>query len=99
MLKQEFMNGLISGEPIREKITKLLIEPASLDKWLSQNDGEIINCVEGVLQDNYLVSTRRGIAAIYEHPLNCWSSVLRIEYQAGTGSDVFEGWDRFIDEY
>ena len=39
---------------------------ASLEKWLYQNDGEIVEILEGCLLDSYLIETKRGTAAIME---------------------------------
>lgn len=46
----------------------------SFDKWMQQNDGEIIDATEGTLLDNYLIQTRRGTAALIETYVNCWTS-------------------------
>ena len=46
----------------------------SLEKWIHQNAGEIIDFVEGCLLDNYLISCKNGTAAVLETYLNPNSS-------------------------
>lgn len=46
----------------------------NIDKLLYQNDGEIIDCIEGCLIDNYLISTKRGYIALIEAFVNSWTS-------------------------
>ena len=36
--------------------------------------------VEGVLVDSFVVETKRGVAAIYEHYLNEWTSNYYVEF-------------------
>ena len=68
-------------------ITVFYLDPADLDKWLYQNKAEYTGSyVEGCLQDNFVVSTKRGYAFFYEHILNEWSSdfgVFFIPYKSG----------------
>jgi hypothetical protein len=51
--------------------------------------------VEGCLWDNFIVSTRRGFAAIYENYLNEWSSDYYVEFQPGAAQTVFSNWYKF----
>ena len=84
------------------KITRFSINPRYFPKWLHQNRGEVIDIVEGCLLDDYLVQTKRGYAAVYEHFLNEWSSDYHIEFQAGRADELFERWDehkRIVESY
>ena len=46
----------------------------NIEKLLHQNQGEIIDIVEGSLIDNFLIATKRGYIALIETYQNCWSS-------------------------
>lgn len=39
---------------------------ANLNKWMHQNNGEIIDAIEGTLLDSLLISTKRGTALLLE---------------------------------
>lgn len=56
-------------------VTTFYLDPMDFDKWFSQNSGEYTgNYFSGVLQDNFVVSCRRGYAFLYEHYINANSS-------------------------
>ena len=78
-------------------ITKLrLNSDVTLEKWLHQNKAEFIgDFVEGVLLDNFVVATTRGIAAVYETYLNSNSSYYRIEFEPYPGQAVMRNWYKF----
>ena len=59
----------------------------NLDKWMHQNRAEILEVVEGCLLDNFLVSTKRGTAAIIETPVNCWTSCYKIYFSTDTSAE------------
>lgn len=69
------------------QITQFYLNPYDLDKWMYQNKAGYTGCfVDGCLQDNFVVETKRGYAFFYEHFLNAWSSdfkVYFIPYKAG----------------
>lgn len=50
------------------------IETLNIDKLLHQNDGEIIDVIEGTLLDNYYIATKRGYIILAETYVNCWTS-------------------------
>ena len=52
----------------------------SLDMFLHQNKGEVIDCVEGCLLDNLLINAKRGTIALYEHYVNCWTSNYEVKF-------------------
>lgn len=51
-----------------------------LEMWLHQNRAFIEECAEGCLLDNYLVTTKRGQAAIIETYVNCWTSCYTVHF-------------------
>lgn len=48
-----------------------------LDKWIHQNNGEVIDIAEGSLIDNMIITCKRGICFIFEEYANCWTSCYR----------------------
>ncbi len=76
--------------------TTFLIAPRDLPKWIRQNRAEYTgDFAEGCLLDNFVLSCRRGFAAVYEHYLNCWSSDYLIEFEPGPAPGVWHGWNEF----
>ena len=62
-------------------MTKFKMKPASLYKWMAQNKAEYTgNCFYGSLLDNFIVSTKRGYAAIYESYVNAWTSQYEVVF-------------------
>ena len=52
-----------------------------INKWLHQNQAEYTgDFFEGCLLDNFIVSCKNGIAALYEHYSNCWSSCYEVHF-------------------
>ena len=69
-------------------MTQFCIGSTKLDKWLHQNKAHYTGAgCEGCLLENFIVETKRGYAAIYEHYLNPNSSDYRIEFV-----DFKNGW-------
>lgn len=68
-----------------------------LDKWLYQNEAEIMECVVGTLHDSYYVETKRGFAGIYVHPTTCWTSNHYVEFSTDD-VDVWRNWEKFAEE-
>ena len=68
-------------------ITIFNLNPCDFEKWLNQNHGEYTGCfVDGCLQDNFVIATKRGYAFFYEHVRNSWASdytVYFIPYKSG----------------
>lgn len=44
------------------------------EKILFQNNAVLIDSFDGCLIDNYLYQAKNGLIALFERPLNCWSS-------------------------
>lgn len=52
-----------------------------INKWLHQNEAEYTgDFFDGCLLDNFVVSCKNGIAALYEHYSNCWSSCYEVHF-------------------
>ena len=83
-------------------IKTFFVLPKNLEKWLHQNHGTYTgDFVEGCLLDNFIVETKRGYAVFYEHYVNEWSSVYRVEFQAFKETrcnELFDRWNKFIEQ-
>lgn len=74
------------------------ISSKGLEKWMHQNRAEYTGSfVEGTLLDNFVIACKRGFAAVYEHPLNEWTSNYRVEFGLGAAQDVWNRWYQFED--
>ena len=80
-------------------MTRLYIPARNMNTWLHQNKAETADFREGCLLDNFIVWTKRGVAAIYEHCLNSWSSDYLVEFEPGDAPNVWERWEAFIEAY
>lgn len=77
-------------------VTIFNLNPSAFEKWMHQNKAEYTgDFVDGCLLDNFVVSTKRGYAAIYERYINNQTSGYRVEFQPGTAEDVFQHWCEF----
>ena len=45
-----------------------------LDKWIHQNNGEVIDIAEGSLIDNIIIDCKRGTCFIFEEYKTEWTS-------------------------
>lgn len=77
----------------QNKVTILRLQRMGFDAWIRQNGGECIDCLEGVLTDNFLISCRRGYAVAKETFVNEWSSTHTIYFQPYPSPDVLDKWD------
>lgn len=58
------------------------------EKWMHQNQAETTgDFVEGCLLDNFIVQCKHGVAALYEHYCNCWSSCYEVHFARASGKD------------
>ena len=74
----------------------MYMNPAALSKWKHQNNAKYVgNWLDGVLLDNFTLSTKRGFAAVYEHYVNPNKSDYRIEYETGAAQNVWKNWYKF----
>lgn len=81
-------------------IKKFLLDPAALEKWLHQNKAIYTgDFLEGCLLDSFIVSTRRGYAAIYEKYINANKSGYYVEFEAGPAKNVFSNWYKMEEAY
>ena len=53
---------------------KYKVNNLNIEKFLHQNKGEIISCIDGTLIDNYLIENKRGYIILMETYVNCWTS-------------------------
>ena len=64
----------ITFSPLVERkngISTFCLKPCALEKWMHQNKGEYTaDYFDGCLLDNFIVCTKNGIAAVYEHYVN-----------------------------
>ena len=52
-----------------------------LRKWIHQNNAEYTgDFYEGCLLDNFIVQCKNGVATLYEHYCNEWSSCYEVHY-------------------
>lgn len=78
-------------------VTCFRINPgANFEKWAHQNNAEYTgDFLCGCLLDNFVMVTKRGYAAFYEHYVNGGMSDYYVEFQAGAAKDVFNAWYEF----
>lgn len=75
----------------------------ALGRWMHQNKAQYTGAyIEGVLLDSFVVETKRGIAAIYEHALNEWTSNYYVEFtdykssfENGEANKIWSNWHAF----
>ena len=66
---------------------------SGLNKWIHQNQAKYTgDFIDGTLLDNFVLCCKRGYAAIYERPLNEWSSCYRVEYEHGAAQEIWKRW-------
>lgn len=96
MFKFSYSDGIYT-EKDAAGVTCFRLDPGKdFEKWFRQNKAEFVgDFVPGCLQDNFVVVTKRGIAAVYENYVNCWTSDYYIEFQPGAAQDVFRRWYEF----
>lgn len=76
---------------------KQYIYNAKPEKLIHQNKGEIIDIIEGCLQDNFLISTSRGYIALIENYVNCWTSNHKLYFSTNPG-EIYAIWDNLSNE-
>lgn len=62
------------------------------EKFIEENQAEIIDIIEGCLLDNYLLSTENGYIAMIETYVNSWTSCHTI-YQSTDSGEIEEIWN------
>lgn len=77
-------------------LTEFFLIPKELEKWMHQNQAQYVGTfIPGVLLDNFVVACKRGFAAVYEHPLNEWTSNYRVEYEPQSAQEMWSRWYQF----
>lgn len=81
----------------KKPVTLFELSPGrEFERWMHQNGAEYAGpYVDGVLLDSFVVSTRRGYAAIYETYRNEWTSTYTVTFQPGSAPDVWKEWEAF----
>lgn len=81
---------------VADKIVKLSLNPSEFEKWMHQNKAVYSGrFIEGCLLDNFVVMTKRGFAAFYEHYVNEWTSDYTVEFEPGAAQAVWRRWYDF----
>lgn len=80
------------------KIVKFQFNPKYFEQFLNLVDGEIIECVEGCLLDNFLIYSKLGTIVVYEHYLNCGSSDFLILIQDSKETEIETQWWKYYEK-
>lgn len=60
---------------------KIFLLKADPEKWMHQNKAEYTgDFFDGGLLDNFIVYCKNGVAALYEHYCNEWSSCYEVHF-------------------
>lgn len=96
MFKFNLFNDIYT-EKNAEGVTRFRLDPGpAFEKWVHQNGAEYAgDYIDGCLLDNFVMATRRGYAAFYEHYVNEWTSDYYVEFQPGPAQIVFSNWYEF----
>lgn len=66
-----------------------------LEKWMHQNGAEHTgDFFDGCLMDNFIVGCKNGVAALYEHYINEWSSCYEVHF-GRTPEEINAVYDEF----
>ena len=77
------------------------LDTEQLESMIDELHGEVIECVDGCLLDNYLYQTDKGTVAVYETYLNCWTSGYLVKLPNGESESKeieTEFYNKFADE-
>lgn len=81
---------------VTDHVVKFSLNPSELEKWMHQNKAEYSGSfIDGCLLDNFVVMTKRGFAAFYEHYVNGWTSDYIVEFEPSTAQTVWRRWYDF----
>lgn len=69
------------------------LNPGILDKFIYQNKAEIVDCIDGVLLDDLLFYTRRGMIALFETYVNSNMSDFTVYFSTDTG-EIWDLWEK-----
>lgn len=70
---------------------------SSIERILNHYQGEIMDCVEGCLIDNYLISTPQGAIMLKETYQNCWTSIYTV-YMSNDSIEIYGMWEAFVND-
>lgn len=69
------------------------LNPRNLEKFIYQNAGEIVDCLDGCLLDDLLLYTRRGLVAIFESYVNSNQSDFTV-YFSTDPAEIWPLWEK-----
>ena len=74
-------------------------ENMTIEKFLHQISGDVVDLLEGTLQDSFFVSGKRGYYFLKDTFVNTWSSAYIVFFAAYKNMDdvneLFKMWDDF----
>ena len=74
---------------------KTFLLKMDLEQWLHHNNAEYTgDFFDGCLLDNFIVYCKNGVAALYEHYLNEWSSCYEVHF-GRTPEEINAVYDEF----
>ena len=74
---------------------KTFLLKMDLEQWVHQNNAEYTgDFFDGCLLDNFIVYCKNGVAALYEHYLNEWSSCYEVHF-GRTPEEINAVYDEF----
>lgn len=81
---------------VTDHVAIFSLNPSEFEKWMHQNKAVYSGrFIEGCLLDNFVVMTKRGFAAFYEHYVNEWTSNYIVEFESGAAQAVWRRWYDF----
>lgn len=90
---RKYLDGMY-WEDIDETTKDCYMDSRQLEKWIQQNKCEYMDCMEGVLLDNMVLSAKHGTVFVFEEYMNAWSSIYHVYYCKGdTGKCYDELWE------
>lgn len=90
---RKYLDG-IYWEQIDESVIDCYMTLSQLEKWVNQNKGEYIDCMEGSLIDSVVISCKRGIAWAMEEYLNSNSSIYHVYYSKESNDQLWDEWEK-----
>lgn len=68
---------------------------SSVEQILDFYKGEITDCIEGCLIDNFLISTDKGLLMLEETYQTCWTSIYTV--YIGDNDAIAQKWDALVE--
>ena len=71
---------------------KYNLNPRYLEKWIRQNGAAVLDIIDGVLLDNFLIECKRGAAVVKETYINSNMSGYTV-YFSRDNKEIYNFWD------